>query len=274
MAPQSPYKWFFETTTAVEGHAHAIIRTVFALRTEFQLMEILETASYGKVLVLDGRIQSAPTIETRIDREGRITGNFTTQEAADLSLVLRSGALPASLSYQEERQVGPSLGQDSIRAGVAASLTGLSLVTLYMLVYYRLAGINAFVSIALNLIILMGFMAYLGAVMGPAPNGWTGAAICLVAVFLPSMLLVIGALPFWEDLRRQPLAQAALRGVNAAVVGLLLAALYHPVWTAGILSAKDYALAAAAFLLLFMWQTPPWLVVVLCALGGAALAAF
>jgi chromate transporter len=120
---------------------------------------------------------------------------------------------------------------------------------------------------------LFTFAAYLGAVMGPAPNGWTGAAICLVAVFLPSMLLVIGALPFWEDIRRQPLAQAALRGVNAAVVGLLLAALYHPVWTAGILNAKDYALAAAAFLLLFMWQTPPWLVVVLCALGGAVLAA-
>ncbi|HUF47920.1 MAG TPA: protein translocase subunit SecD [Vicinamibacterales bacterium] len=125
------------------------------------------TENVGRQLaiILDGRIQSAPTIETRIDREGRITGNFTNQEAADLSLVLRSGALPASLSYLEERQVGPTLGQDSIRAGVTASLTGLALVTLFMLVYYRLAGINAFVSITLNLLILMGFMAYLGAVM-------------------------------------------------------------------------------------------------------------
>jgi chromate transporter len=119
---------------------------------------------------------------------------------------------------------------------------------------------------------LFTFAAYLGAVMGPQPNGWIGATLCLVAVFVPSFLLVIGALPFWEDFRRHASAQAALRGVNAAVVGLLLAALYHPVWTAGITSAGDFALAAAAFLLLFMWQTPPWLVVALCAIGGAALA--
>ena len=118
---------------------------------------------------------------------------------------------------------------------------------------------------------LFTFAAYLGAVMGPKPNGWLGACICLVAVFLPSFLLVIGALPFWEELRRRAAAQAALRGVNAAVVGLLLAALYHPVWTAGITNPGDFALACAAFLLLFMWQTPPWLVVVLCALGGALL---
>jgi chromate transporter len=119
---------------------------------------------------------------------------------------------------------------------------------------------------------LFTFAAYLGAVMGPQPNGWLGAGICLVAIFLPSFLLVIGALPFWEDLRRRATAQAMLRGVNAAVVGLLLAALYNPVWTAGITNAGDFALAAVAFLLLFIWQTPPWLVVVLCAAGGAALA--
>jgi chromate transporter len=119
---------------------------------------------------------------------------------------------------------------------------------------------------------LFTFAAYLGAVMGPQPNGWLGAVICLVAVFLPSFLLVIGALPFWEELRQRATAQAALLGVNAAVVGLLLAALYRPVWTAGINDAGDFALACAAFLLLFMWQTPPWLVVILCALGGAALA--
>jgi chromate transporter len=120
---------------------------------------------------------------------------------------------------------------------------------------------------------LFTFAAYLGAVMGPQPNGWAGAALCLVAVFLPSFLLVIGALPFWDELRRRRWAQSALTGVNAAVVGLLLAALYNPVWTAGITSAADFALASAAFLLLFMWKTPPWLVVVLCALGGAAIAA-
>jgi chromate transporter len=119
---------------------------------------------------------------------------------------------------------------------------------------------------------LFTFAAYLGAVMGPQPNGWAGAALCLVAVFLPSFLLVIGMLPFWDQLRRLPMAQAALRGVNAAVVGLLLAALYNPVWTAGITGPYDFALGVAAFLLLFMWQVPPWLVVILSAIGGAAIA--
>jgi len=119
---------------------------------------------------------------------------------------------------------------------------------------------------------LFTFAAYLGAVMGPSPNGWLGAAICLIAVFAPSILLVVGALPFWEDLRRLPMAQSALRGVNAAVVGLLLAALYHPVWMAGILNGKDYALAITAFLLLYLWQMSPWLVVLLSAAGGWVLA--
>jgi chromate transporter len=116
---------------------------------------------------------------------------------------------------------------------------------------------------------LFTFAAYLGAVIG----GWGAAIICLVAVFLPSFLLVIGALPFWEGIRRRSTSQAALKGVNAAVVGLLLAALYHPVWTSAITSAKDFTLASIAFLLLFMWQTPPWLVVILCAAGAALLAA-
>jgi chromate transporter len=121
---------------------------------------------------------------------------------------------------------------------------------------------------------LFTFAAYLGAVMGPQPNGWSGATLCLVAVFLPSFLLVVGTLPFWDSLRRLPVAQSILRGVNAAVVGLLLAALYSPIWTSGITGPYDFALAVAAFLLLFMWQVPPWLVVVLSALGGAAIAAF
>jgi chromate transporter len=118
---------------------------------------------------------------------------------------------------------------------------------------------------------LFTFAAYLGAAMSPAPNGWIGAAICLVSIFAPSFLLVVGALPFWEGLRRKPVAQSVLRGINAAVVGLLLAAFYTPVWTAGILDAGDYALAMAAFLLLFLWRTPPWLVVLLCAVGGGLL---
>jgi chromate transporter len=92
-------------------------------------------------------------------------------------------------------------------------------------------------------------------------------------VFLPSFLLVIGALPFWEEFRRKLWAQSALRGVNAAVVGLLLAALYNPVFTAGIRGPGDFALGMAAFLLLYMWNVTPWLVVILCALtaGGMAM---
>jgi chromate transporter len=118
---------------------------------------------------------------------------------------------------------------------------------------------------------LFTFAAYLGAAMQPAPSGVAGAVICLVAVFAPSFLLVVGALPFWEALRRRYSVQSALRGVNAAVVGLLLAALYHPVWTSGIANSGDFALAAAAFLLLMMWRTPPWAVVALCAVGGTVL---
>jgi chromate transporter len=120
---------------------------------------------------------------------------------------------------------------------------------------------------------LFTFAAYLGAVMKPPPHGVAGAVLCLVAVFVPSFLLVFGALPFWEELRRRSTAQAGLRGVNAAVVGLLLAALYDPVWTAGITNRGDFALAIGAFLLLYLWKTPPWLVVILCALGGAVIAA-
>jgi chromate transporter len=118
---------------------------------------------------------------------------------------------------------------------------------------------------------LFTFSAYLGTVMGPAPNGWVGAILCLIAMFLPAFLLVIGPLPFWDELRRRPRTRAALRGVNAAVVGLLLAALYNPVWTSGITSTGDFALGVAVFLLLFMWKTPPWLAVVFCAIGGEAL---
>jgi chromate transporter len=120
---------------------------------------------------------------------------------------------------------------------------------------------------------LLSFAAYLGAVMIPEPNGWLGAVICLVAIFLPSFLLVVGVLPFWQQVRRHTVAQAALLGVNAAVVGIMLAALYDPIWTAGITSRADFALAILAFLLLYLWRTPPWLVVLLCALAGGAIGA-
>ncbi len=115
---------------------------------------------------------------------------------------------------------------------------------------------------------LFTFAAYLGTVMGPEPNGWLGATISLVAIFAPSFLLVVGALPFWDALRHLRLVQKALLGVNAAVVGLLLAALYNPVWTSGILAPGDFGLALAAFTLLVFWKVPAWLVVILTASGG------
>jgi chromate transporter len=115
---------------------------------------------------------------------------------------------------------------------------------------------------------LFTFAAYLGAVMGPAPNGWIGGLICLVAIYLPSFLLLIGILPFWDGLRRRTEVQSALRGVNAAVVGLLLAALYTPVWTSAINAPRDFGIGLLAFLALALWKLPPWLVVI----GGAAVA--
>jgi preprotein translocase subunit SecD len=116
-------------------------------------------------IILDNRVQSAPVIEGRISDNGRISGSFTQQEAADLALKLRSGALPASMTYLEERVVGPTLGADSIRSGITAALAGLLLVVIFMLVYYKLAGINAIFAMVVNLIILLGMMAYVGATM-------------------------------------------------------------------------------------------------------------
>lgn len=119
---------------------------------------------------------------------------------------------------------------------------------------------------------LFTFSAYLGAVMMTEPNGWTGAALALVAIFLPSFLLLTGALPFWDLLRSMPPFQSALKGINAAVVGLLLTALYNPVWASAIHSPADFGLGLTAFGLLMFWKCPPWLVVMLTAAGGEALA--
>jgi chromate transporter len=110
---------------------------------------------------------------------------------------------------------------------------------------------------------LFTFAAYLGAVMGPSPHGIAGATIALVALLLPGMLLVYGMLPFWDAMRTRPNAQAAMRGTNAAVVGILGAALYNPVWTSAVATPRDFALALAGFLLLTVWKLSPWIVVVL-----------
>jgi preprotein translocase subunit SecD len=187
-------------------------------------------------IILDDFVQSAPVIESRIEREGRITGSFTQQEASDLSLVLRSGALPASLSYLEERTVGPSLGADSVQAGVRASLAGLALVTLFMLVYYKMAGINAFVSIVLNLTILLGFMAYLGAVMTlPGIAGF----VLTIGMGVDSNVLI------FERIREE---LATNRGTRQAVAG------FNRVFTT-IVDTHVSSLIAAAFL--FQFGTGP-----------------
>ncbi|CAM4007000.1 Chromate transporter [Bordetella tumbae] len=115
---------------------------------------------------------------------------------------------------------------------------------------------------------LFTFAAFLGASMNAAPSGWLGAWICLLAIFAPAFLLVAGALPFWESLRRNARMQAALSGINAGVVGLLLAALYQPVWTSAILAPQDFALVLVALVALMFWKLPPWLVVLGSALGG------
>jgi chromate transporter len=118
---------------------------------------------------------------------------------------------------------------------------------------------------------LFTFAAYLGAVAAVPPGGVVGAAIALIAIFVPGILCLVGVLPFWHGLRARPDAQAAMRGTNAAVVGLLGAALYNPVWTSAVLNAADFAVAATGFVLLVAWRAPPLLVVALSALAGAGL---
>ena len=115
---------------------------------------------------------------------------------------------------------------------------------------------------------LFTFAAFLGSSMNQAPSGWLGGVICLIAIFAPSFLLVMGVLPFWESLRQNLRTRAALSGINAAVVGLLLAALYQPVWTSAIVEAKDFGLALVALIALMFWKFPAWLVVIGCGAAG------
>ena len=196
-------------------------------------------ANIGRQLaiVLDNRVYSAPRVEGRIDDEGRISGNFTTQEAADLSLTLRSGALPASLTYLEERTVGPTLGAESIRAGVLASITGLSLVMIFMVFYYRLSGLIAVVAVSSNLVILMGLMAYLGATMTlPGIAGF----ILTIGMGVDSNVLI------FERIKEE---MATAKGLKAAV-----AAGFDRVFLT-ILDTHITSLVAAAFL--FQFGTGP-----------------
>ncbi|OFW02400.1 MAG: protein-export membrane protein SecD [Acidobacteria bacterium RIFCSPLOWO2_02_FULL_68_18] len=166
----------------------------------------LTEQSIGRQLaiILDDRVMSAPTIQARITDQGQITG-VQPDEAANLALMLRSGALPAPMDFLEERTVGPSLGAESIRAGVTSSIGGLLLVVLFMLFYYRLAGLNALTSIVVNVLILLGMMSYLGATM--TLPGFAGF-ILTIGMGVDSNVLIFERIK--EEL-------ATAKGVRAAV---------------------------------------------------------
>ena len=124
-----------------------------------------QNIGHRMAIVLDNKVYTAPTIQGRIEDNGEITGSFSQESAHDLALVLRAGALPASIRYLEERTVGPSLGADSIREGVRASVASIVVVMIFLVLYYRLSGVNAVVALIFNLIILVAFMAFAGAVL-------------------------------------------------------------------------------------------------------------
>jgi preprotein translocase subunit SecD len=188
-------------------------------------------------IILDGRVESAPVIHSQIGAEGRINGRFTTQEADELSKVLRAGALPATLKYQQELTVGASLGKDSIRSGVAASIAGMGFITAFMLFYYRLSGVNAVVALAANLLILMGAMAYSAATL--TLPGIAGV-ILTIGVGVDTNVLVFERIR--EELRNG-------KGVKVAVNNG-----FERVWIT-ILDTHATALIAAAFL--FQFGTGP-----------------
>jgi preprotein translocase subunit SecD len=188
-------------------------------------------------IILDGRVESAPTIQSQISAEGRITGRFTTQEADELAKVLRAGALPATLRYQQELTVGASLGRDSIRSGFTAALAGMAFISLFMLFYYRLSGVNAIVALTANLLILMGAMAYSAATL--TLPGIAGI-ILTIGVGVDTNVLVFERIR--EELR-------AGKGVKVAINNG-----FERVWIT-ILDTHATALIAAAFL--FQFGTGP-----------------
>ena len=188
-------------------------------------------------IILDGSVASAPTIQSQISHDGVITGRFTAQEADELSKVLRAGALPATLRYLQELTVGASLGKDSIRSGVLASAAAMAFITIFMLVYYRLSGLNAVVALAANLLILLGAMAYSGATL--TLPGIAGI-ILTIGVGVDTNVLVFERIR--EELRNGKTVRAAI--TNG----------FERVWIT-ILDTHATALIAAAFL--FQFGTGP-----------------
>ncbi len=156
-------------------------------------------------IILDGRVQSAPRLEGRITTDGQIYGSFTQEEAQNLSLILRSGSLPARMTYLSEQTIGPTLGADSIRSGVVSSVVGLLLVVAFMLIYYKLSGVNAIIALIFNLVILLGLMAYIGAVMTlPGIAGF----VLTMGIGVDSNVLIFERIK--EELEKQ-------RGVRASI---------------------------------------------------------
>jgi preprotein translocase subunit SecD len=196
-----------------------------------------ENIGRSLAIILDGSVRSAPRIDGKITDEGRIYGSFTSEEVADLSLTLRSGALPASLSNLEERVIGPTLGADSIRSGVMASVVGLALVVAFMLFYYKLSGVNAIIALMMNLIILLGLMAYIGATMTlPGIAGF----VLTMGIGVDSNVLI------FERIKEELVGQ---RGVRAAIN----TGFSRVFWT--LLDTHVASLISAAFL--FQFGTGP-----------------
>jgi len=193
----------------------------------------------GKQLavILDGTVESAPVIQSQIGAEGRINGRFTTEETDELSKVLRAGALPATLNYLQEQTVGASLGKDSIRQGVLAAAAAMAFITIFMLVYYRLSGVNAVVALAANVLILLGALAYSGATL--TLPGIAGI-ILTVGVGVDTNVLVFERIR--EELRNGKTVRAAIQNG------------FDRVWIT-ILDTHATALIAAAFL--FQFGTGP-----------------
>jgi preprotein translocase subunit SecD len=188
-------------------------------------------------ILLDGTVYSAPVIQSKLGSDNRITGHFTTQEADELSKILKAGALPATLKYLQELTVGASLGRDSIRDGVRASIAAMAFITIFMLVYYRLAGLNAIVALAGNMLIVLAAMAYTNATL--TLPGIAGI-ILTVGVGVDTNVLVFERIR--EELRNGKTVRAAVQNG------------FERVWIT-ILDTHATALIAAAFL--FQFGTGP-----------------
>jgi preprotein translocase subunit SecD len=188
-------------------------------------------------IVLDGTVYSAPVIQSKLGSDNRITGRFTTQEADELSKILKAGALPATLKYLQELTVGASLGRDSIRDGIRASIAAMAFITIFMLVYYRLSGVNAIVALAANLLIVLAALAYTNATL--TLPGIAGI-ILTVGVGVDTNVLVFERIR--EELRNGKTVRAAVQNG------------FERVWIT-ILDTHATALIAAAFL--FQFGTGP-----------------